>query len=35
MNNVPFMMKMAIKSASAVFVPEKYLVQNWPVLAGR
>ena len=30
-----FMMKMAIKSASAVFVPEKYLVQNWPVLAGR
>ena len=26
---------MAIKSASAVFVPEKYLVQNWPVLAGR
>lgn len=28
-------MKMAIKSASAVFVPEKYLVQNWPVLAGR
>lgn len=29
------MMKMAIKSASAVFVPEKYLVQNWPVLAGR
>lgn len=26
---------MAIKSASAVFIPEKYLVQNWPVLAGR
>ena len=33
-HNTGVLMKMAIKSASAVFVPEKYLVQNWPVLAG-